>query len=148
MIVSLGLIPSQDKSSKGWQRVSQNSVQPMQVSLTKPLTGFGWQSVSQDSSFPSVLRRGKGKMQSSKQAKGRKFPTLGLLAALGWGVSFSDAPPLFLWQGREGLALSQTGCMRSYLTRGPMGIIPSGMIPHWESTATSIQHIQVSCSRR
>ena len=98
--------------------------------------------------LPECPQTGQREDYSSKQAKGRKFPTLCLLAAWGWGVSFSDAPPLFLWQGREGLALSQTGCMRRYLTKGPMGIIPSGMIPHWESTATSIQHIQVSCSRR
>ena len=78
------------------------------------------------------------------RAKGVGSPTK--TCCLGEGVSLSDAGTLFL--ARASWPLSQSDCKRSYLTRGPMGIIPSGMIPHWESTATSNQHIQISCSSK
>ena len=66
----------------------------------------------------------------------------------GKGGSVMRCTPPFLGKATGGLALSQTDRKRSYLTKGPMGIIPSGMIPHWESTATSNQHIQVRSSRK
>ena len=75
----------------------------------------------------------KGRYNQASRQRGGSSPHF--VCWLPWGGVFRSQTrhPFFLWQGREGLALSQTGCMRSYLTRGPTGIIPSGMIP--QSTA-------------
>ena len=121
--VSLTTIVSQDRTSKDWQRVSQNSIQSMQVSLTKPLTGFGWQRVSQDSSFLTVFRRGKGKkFQASRQRERRCSQDL----LLGEGVQYAE--PLFLFWLSSGVVLGlepNTGsradytCVREFI---PFGI--------------------------
>ena len=52
--------------------------------------------------------------------------------------------PPFLGKAMGGLALSQTKLQIKRPEQSPMGIIPSGMIPHWEPRAKSIQYIHNS----
>ena len=119
----------------------------MQARATEPLTGSGWQRVSQDSIFPSILRRGKGKSLSSKQAKGRRVPHTLSAGCLGVGCFVLRRATPFSLARPGGFGLEPNRFKQRIPVQSPMGIIPSGMIPHREPRAKSIQYILIKFFR-
>ena len=89
-----------------------------------------------------LVKRAKENELPPQEGKGRGEPPKDLLI-LGGG-SLSDCALLLSFSAEHyGLLGLESNMLQAGLPeQSPMGIIPSGMIPHWEASAKSIQYTQ------
>ena len=118
------------------------------MQATEPLTGSGWQRVDLSlsalspltlPSFPQMGQRedvfGQAWQRGGSPHKRVKRGG-NLLNTLLYGGSFQ-----YLRAASFSTFLLRQGHCKKQPDSNPMGIIPSGMIPHWEPTSRSVQSI-------